>query len=55
MFVLDSLAPVTVILENAGKITKLEITEASSSAAALIGNANARISNLHREKYVDSY
>ena len=51
-FVLDSLAPVTAILENAGKMTTREITEASSSAAALIGNANARISRLRREKYV---
>ena len=33
-------------------MTTWEITEASSSAAALIGNTNARISCLRREKYV---
>ena len=33
---------------------KDEITKASSAAIALIGNANARISHLWREKYVGS-
>ena len=51
-FVLNSLAPVTAILENAGKMTMQDITKASSSAAALIGNANVRISRLHRKEYV---
>ena len=53
-FVLDSLAPVTAILENGLQMSRKEVTEATSAAAILIGNANAQISHLRREKLVTS-
>ena len=53
-FVLDSLAPVTSMLENAEELSVEDIKEASSATLSLIGNANARISRLRREKLVSS-
>jgi flagellum-specific peptidoglycan hydrolase FlgJ len=53
-FVLDSLAPISALLEGHQEMTPEEIKEASSSAAELIGNANARISRIRREKLVAS-
>lgn len=52
-YVLDSLAPITALLENSKMPTK-EVPEASSAATVLIGNANTKISHLRREKYVAS-
>ena len=51
-FVLDSLAPLTAILENIGRMSVGEVKEASSTAVELLGNANARISRLRRDKLV---
>ena len=48
---LDSLAA---LLENAHKMAVEDVEEAASSAVELIGNANARISRLSREKLVSS-
>jgi hypothetical protein len=53
-FVLDSLAPVTSLLENWEEASKDEVRDASLAATKLIGNANARISRLRREKLVAS-
>ena len=53
-FVLDSLAPVSSILENVGKMTVQEVYDAASSAASLVRNASARISRLRREKFAAS-
>ena len=53
-FVLDSLAPVTSMLENAEQLSVEDVKEASSAAVSLIGNANAKISRLRREKLVSS-
>ena len=52
-FVLDALAPLTAILED-NELTKEEALHASSTAVELIGNANAQISRLRREKIVQS-
>ena len=38
---MDSLAPISALLENAERMTVEDIKEASSAAAKLIGNANA--------------
>ena len=51
-FVLDSLPPVSALLENAERMTVEDVKEASSAAAELIGNANTQISRLRREKLV---
>ena len=48
-FVLDSLAPVTTLMEEAERMSVEDIREASSTAAMLIGNGNAHISRLRRE------
>jgi hypothetical protein len=53
-FVLDSLAPITSLLESWRDCSKEEVRDASLAAAELIGNANARISRLRREKLVAS-
>ena len=52
-FMLDSLTPVLVILENA-EMTAEGVREASSAAAELIRNANTQISHLRREKLVST-
>ena len=52
-FVLDSLASLTAILDNTDMSTE-EIKEASFTAVELIGNVNAKISRLRREKIVSS-
>ena len=53
-FVLDALAPLTAILEGAnnsqGDLERKHTLDAVTSAVALIGNANAKISHLRREK-----
>lgn len=51
-FVLDALAPLTALVENIETVTPEELRLASTSAIQLIGNANARISRLRREKIV---
>ena len=53
-FVLDSLAPLTAILGNTDNMLIEEIKEASFTAVELIGNVNAKISRLRREKIVSS-
>ena len=53
-FMLDSLAPISAMLENAGKMTVEDVREASSAAAELVGNVNAQISRLRREKLVSA-
>lgn len=53
-FVLDSLAPVSAMLENSERMTVEDVREASSAAAELIGNANAQLSRLRREKLVSA-
>ena len=52
-FVLDALAPLTSILDN-NNLTEEAAKHASSTAVELIGNANAQISRLRREKIVQS-
>lgn len=51
-FVLDSLAPVTSLLERAERMSVEDIKDAASTAGMLIGNANVHISQLRREKYI---
>ena len=51
-FVLDSLAPHTALLEQGQDMSPDEVRDATSAAVELIGNANARISCLRREKIV---
>ena len=53
-FVLDSLAPLTAILEYGYGMSVEEVREASSTAVELLGNANAQISRLRRDKLVSS-
>ena len=53
-FVLDSLAPLTALLEQGEAMSHGEVKEAASTAVQLIGNANARMSRLRREKIVTS-
>ena len=53
-FVLDSLAPLTAILDNKDNMSIEDVKEASITAVELIGNANAKISRLRREKLVSS-
>ena len=53
-FVLDALAPLTAMVEHANSISQEDLQLASKSAIQLIGNANARISRLRREKVVSS-
>ena len=49
-FMLDALAPLTALLENKDGVAVKDIQLASTTAIQLIGNANARISRLRREK-----
>ena len=51
-FVLDSLAPVTSLLERAERMSVEDIKDAAFTAGMLIGNANVHISQLRREKYI---
>ena len=51
-FVLDSLAPLTALLEQGEEMSHDEVRDATLAAVELIGNANARISHLRREKIV---
>ena len=53
-FVLDSLAPLTALLEQGQEMSPDEVRDATSTAVELIGNANARISRLRRERIVTS-
>lgn len=48
--VLDAVAPLTALLEHGSDMTPAVLRETSLAAVALIGNANARISRLRREK-----
>ena len=51
-FVLDSLAPLTALLENAEKMNPIHIHDAAASAVELVGNASAQLSQLRREKII---
>ena len=51
-FVLDSLAPLTALLEQGQDMLPDEVWDATSAAVELIGNTNTRISRLRREKIV---
>ena len=51
-FVLDSLAPLTALLEQGVDTSPDEVRDATLAAVELIGNANARISRLRRERIV---
>ena len=51
---MDSLAPLTAILEYGDGMSVNEVKEASSTAVELLGNANARISRLRRDELVSS-
>ena len=53
-FVLDALAPLTALVESGDSVTPENLQLASTSAIRLLGNANARISRLRREKIVTS-
>ena len=53
-YMLDSLAPISCLLDHAEKMSVEDLREASSTAASLIGNANAQMSRLRREKFVTS-
>ena len=53
-FVLDSLAPLTALLEQGEVMSPGEVKDAASTAVQLIGNANARMSRLRREKIITS-
>jgi hypothetical protein len=52
--VLDPLAPIASLLENYERLSRDEVKDATLAAVELIGNANARISRLRREKLVAS-
>ena len=49
---LDSLSPISAIMENLERMTVEDVREASSAAVKLIGNANTHMSSLRREKLV---
>ena len=52
-FMLDALAPLTSILEaDSEKASYDEVIDATKAAVALIGNANAKISHLRRQKVI---
>ena len=53
-FVLDSLAPLTALIENVEKMNPTQIHDAAASAVELVGNASARLSQLRREKIIAS-
>ena len=52
-FMLNTLAPLTSILEaDSEKVSYDEVIDATKAAVALIGNANAQISHLRRQKVI---
>ena len=52
-FVLDALAPLTALMEtNVKELTPPQLQKATTSAVQLLGNANAHISRLRREKII---
>jgi hypothetical protein len=51
-FVLDSLAPITALVEKHQKMSVTDIKEAALTAVELIGNANGQILRFRREKLV---
>ena len=53
-FMLDSLAPVSAILENVDRMMVEDVRRRHLHAAQLIGNANAQVSHLRREKLVSA-
>ena len=53
-FVLDALAPLTAIVENGDWMSREDVHTAALTAVELIGNANARISRMRREKIISS-
>ena len=53
-FVLDSLVSLKALLEQEEVMSPGEVKDATSTAVQLIGNANARMSHLRREKTVTS-
>ena len=53
-FLLDSLTPLTTILEYGDGMSVDEVKEVSSTAVELLGNANTRTSCLRRDKLVSS-
>lgn len=53
-YMLDSLAPISCLMEHADKMSVEDVREASSSAALLIGNANTQFSRMRRERYVSA-
>ena len=53
-FILDALAPLTAILEGANEMAVQDIREALITASMLIGNANAKLTRLRREKLISA-
>ena len=53
-FILDALAPLTAILEGANEMAVQDIREALITASMLIGNANAKLTRLWREKLISA-
>ena len=53
-FILDALAPLTAILEGANEMAVQDIREALITASMLIGNANAKLTHLRREKLISA-
>uniref|UniRef100_A0A1X7VB19 Uncharacterized protein n=1 Tax=Amphimedon queenslandica TaxID=400682 RepID=A0A1X7VB19_AMPQE len=51
-FILEILAPLTAILGGAKEMTVQDIREAQITASILIGNANAKLTCLRREKLI---
>ena len=53
-FTLDALAPLTALVEKTEELSAEETRDAALTAIELIGNANARMSRLRREKIMTS-
>ena len=53
-FILDAMAPLTSLLDNADYLDPEDIRKASITAVSLIGNASSHLSHLRREKVVTS-
>ena len=51
-FTLDALAPLTALVEKTEELSAEETRDAALTGIELIGNANARMSRLRREKIV---
>ena len=49
---LDTLAPLTSILEADSEVSYDEVIDTTKAAVALIGNANAKLSHLRRQKVI---